>query len=179
MYNLNKYIAHILKVLMNKKTPNGYNSLYLRNVDQREIEPTPETKSDKIDDDSAQTLTPDTPKETPQFPIQTETPLLQNVKQIPKPSAQQKTLTFEQFETLLTRHLEKRLTTIQEKFESYFENISQTVANIECCQHQNTKKLQKNIANLKNELLSKNEIITNPINKQTDLLEKSKSHATI
>ena len=80
MYNLNKYIAHILKVLMNKKTPNGYNSLYLRNVDQREIEPTPETKSDKIDDDSAQTLTPDSPKETPQFPIQTETPLLQNVK---------------------------------------------------------------------------------------------------
>ena len=96
-----------LEVLVNKKIPNGFNSLCLSNVDQREIKPTPETKSDKIDDDSVQTLTPNTPKETPQFPIQTETPLLQNVKQIPKPSSQQKTLTFEQFETLLTRHLKK------------------------------------------------------------------------
>ena len=32
---------------------------------------------------------------------------------------------------------------------------------------------------MKNELLSKNEIITTSINKQTDLLEKSKSYATI
>ena len=52
-------------------------------------------KSDKKDDDSVQTLTPNTPKETPSFPIQSETPLLQNVKAIPKPSAQQETLTFE------------------------------------------------------------------------------------
>ena len=107
------------KVLVNKKTPNGYDSLYLSNFDQREIENISETKSDEKDDDSVQTLTPNTPKETPQFPIQSETPLLQNVKQIPKPSAQQKTLTFEQFETLLTCHLEKRLTAIQEQFESY------------------------------------------------------------
>ena len=168
-----------LKVLVNKKTPNDYDSLYLSNTDQREIEPTPETKSDKIDDDSVQTLTPNTPKETPQFPIQRETPLLQNVKQIPKSSAQQKTLTFEQFETLLTCHLEKRLTEIQGKSESHFEKISKTVANIECCQNQNSKTLKQNIANLKNELLSKNEIITTPINRQTDLLEKSISHATI
>ena len=90
---------------MNKKTPNGYDSLHLSNVDQIEIEPTPETKSDKIDDDSVHTLTPNTPKETPQFPIQTETPLLQNIKQIPNPSSQQKKITFEQFEMLLTRHL--------------------------------------------------------------------------
>ena len=48
-----------------------------------------------------------------------------------------------------------------------------------CCQNQNTKTLQQGIANLKNELLSENDIITTPINKQTDLLEKSKSHATI
>ena len=39
--------------------------------------------------------------------------------------------------------------------------------------------LQQNIANLKNELLSKNESITTPITKQTDLLEKIKSHAII
>ena len=65
---------------MNKKTPNGHDSLYLSNTDQRETEPTPETKSDKIDDDSVQTLTPNTPKETPRFPNQTETPLLENVK---------------------------------------------------------------------------------------------------
>ena len=96
-----------------------------------------------------------------------------------KPSAQQKTLTFEQFETLLTRHLEKRLTAIQEKFESHLEKIGETVANIEYCQNQNTKTLQQNIVNLKNELLSKNEIITTSINKQTDLLEKCKSHAII
>ena len=98
---------------MNKNTPNGYDSLYVSNVDQREIEATAETKSDKKDDDSVQPVAPNTPKETPQFPIQSETPSLENVKQIPKPSAQQKTLTFEQFETLLTRHLEKRLTAIQ------------------------------------------------------------------
>ena len=90
-----------LKVLVNKKTPNDYDSLHLSNVDQIEIEPTPETTSDKIDDDSVQTLTPNTPKETPQFPIQTETPLLQNVKEIPNPSSQPKKITFEQFETLL------------------------------------------------------------------------------
>ena len=167
-----------LKVLANKKNPNGYDSLYLSNTDQREIEPTPETKSGKIDDNSVQTLTPNTPKETHQFPIQTEAPLLENAKQIAKPSAQQKTLTFEQFETLLTRQFQKRLTAMQEKFESYLE-ISNTVANIEFCQNQNTKTLQQNIANLKNELLSKNEIITTRINKQTDLLEKSKSHAKI
>ena len=89
---------------MNKKTPNGYDSLYLSNVDQREIEPTPETKSDKIGDNSFQTLPPSTPKQAPQIPIQTETPLLQNIKEIPKPSAQQEILTFEQFGTLLIRH---------------------------------------------------------------------------
>ena len=59
------------------------------------------------------------------------------------------------------------------------EKISKTVANIECCQNQNTKTLQEDIPNLKNELLSRNEVITTPINKQTDLLEKSKFHATI
>ena len=160
---------------MNKKTPNNYDSFYISNLDQREIKPTPETESGKIDDDSVQALTPNTPKETPKFPIQTETHLLQYVKQIPKLSAQQKTQTFEQFETLLTRHLEKRLTEIREKIESYFEKISKTVANIECYQNQNTKTLQQIITNLKNELLSKNKIITTPINKQTDLLEKSKS----
>ena len=32
--------------------------------------------------------------------------------------------------------------------------------------------LQQNIANLKSDLLSKNEIITTPITKRTDLLEK-------
>ena len=37
-----------LKLLVNKKTPNGHYFLYLRNVDQREIELTPEIKSDKI-----------------------------------------------------------------------------------------------------------------------------------
>ena len=116
-----------LKVLVNKKTPNGYDSFYLSNLDQREIKPTQETKSGKIDDDSVQALTLNTSKETSQFPIQTETPLLQNVKQIPKPSTQQKTLTFEQFETLLTHHLEKSLTEIQEKIESYLEKISKTV----------------------------------------------------
>ena len=92
---------------------------------------------------------------------------------------QQKTPTFEQFETLLTRHLEKRLTAIQEKFESFFEKISKIVAYTKYCQNQNTKTLQQNIANLKNELLSKNEVITIPTNKQTHLLEKSKSHSTI
>ena len=50
------------KVLVNKKTPNGHDSLYLSNIDQREIEPTPETKSDKKDDDSVQTLTPNIQK---------------------------------------------------------------------------------------------------------------------
>ena len=113
------------------------------------------------------------------IPNSNRKPLLQNVRQTPKPSSQQKTLTFEKFETLLTRHLEKGLTAIQEKFESFFEKISKAIANIECCQNQNTKTLQQNIANLKNELLSKNEIIAAPKNKQTDLLEKSKSHATI
>ena len=76
------------KLLVNKKTPNGYDSFYLRNFDQREIENITETKSDDKDGDFVQTLTPNTPKETPQFPIKSETPLLQNVKQIPKPSAQ-------------------------------------------------------------------------------------------
>ena len=56
-------------VLVNKKTPNGYDSLYLRNFDQREIEHTRETKSDKKDDDSVQALTPNTQKETSQFPV--------------------------------------------------------------------------------------------------------------
>ena len=107
-------------------------------------------KPDKIDEYSVQILTPNTPRETPQFPIQTETPLLQNVKQIPKPSSQHKTIAIEQFGTLLICHLEKRLTAIQEKFESFFEKISKTVANVECCQNQNTKTLQQNIANLKN-----------------------------
>ena len=96
------------KVLVKKKTPNSYDYLYLSNFDQKEIEHTPGTKSDKKDDDSVQTLTPNTPKETPQFPVQSETPLLQNVKQIPKPSAQQEPLNLEQFERLLTRNLEKK-----------------------------------------------------------------------
>ena len=90
-----------------------------------------------------------------------------------------KTLSFEQLETLLTRHLEKRLTAVQEKLESYLQKFSKRVANIECRQNQNTKTLQQNIDDLKNEIHSKNEIITTPINKHTDLLEKSKSHAII
>ena len=62
------------KVVVNKKTPNCYDSLYLSNFDQREIKHTPGTKSDKKDDDSVQTLTHNTPKETPQSPVQSETP---------------------------------------------------------------------------------------------------------
>ena len=50
----------ISQLITLKVTPNGYDSLYLSNIDQREIEPTPETK---IDDDSAKTLTPSTPIE--------------------------------------------------------------------------------------------------------------------
>ena len=65
-----------LKVLVNKMTSNGYDYLYLSNVDQREIEPTSETKSDKINDASVQTLTRDTSRDIPQFPVETETPLL-------------------------------------------------------------------------------------------------------
>ena len=107
--------------------------------------------------------------------------MLQNVKQIPKASTQQKTLTFEPFETLLTRHIEKRLTAMQKKFESYFAKISKIVANIECCQNQNTKTLQQNITNLKNEFFSKNEIITTPINKpiylkKVNLMLQYKNH---
>ena len=101
--------------------------------------------------------------------------MLQNVKQIPKPSHQQKTLTFQQFEMLLSCHLEKRLTVIQEKFESYLEKISKTVANMEMMSKSKHWTLQKSISNLKNELLSKNEIITTLINKQN----KSKSLAKI
>ena len=47
-----------LKLLLNKKIPNGHDFLYLWNFDQTEIELTPKTKSDKIDEDSLQTLTP-------------------------------------------------------------------------------------------------------------------------
>ena len=108
------------KVLVNKKTPNGSDSLYLSNFEKEKQNRNQGTKSDKKDDDSVQTLTPNIPKETPQFPIQSETPLLQNVKQIPKPSAQQKTLTFEQFETLLTRHLEKKCS------QQYKKNLNHT-----------------------------------------------------
>ena len=82
--------------------------------------------------------------------------MLQNAKQIPKPSVQQKTITFDQ---LLTRHLEKAHCNAL-KNESYFEKISKAVANIEC-QHQTS---QQNTANLKYRLFSTNEIITAPIN---------------
>ena len=74
-----------VKVLLNKKTPNGYDSWYLSKVDQREIEPSPETKSDITDANSVQKLTSNIPKEMPPFAIEIETPLLQNIKQIPKP----------------------------------------------------------------------------------------------
>ena len=47
------------------------------------------------------------------------------------------------------------------------------------CQNQNTKTLQQNIGKFKKVLLSKNEIISTPKNKQTDLLEKSKPPATM
>ena len=72
--------------------------------------------------------------------------------------------------------LRKKLATIQEISELCFEKITKTVPNIECCQNQNTKTLQQNIANLKNELPYKNKVITTPINKQADL---SKSRAAI
>ena len=130
----------------------------------------PRNQSDKIDDDSVQNSYYSTGDTLIHF--QTETHLLQNVKQIPKPSEQQKTLTFEQFEMPLTRHLEKRLTVMQEKFETYFEKLSKTVAHIECCQNQNTKTFQQNIANLKTDLLYKNEIVTTPIN----LMRQYKNH---
>ena len=64
---------------------------------------------------------------------------------------------------------------MQEKFESYLEKISKTVANMEMMSKSKHWTLQKSISNLKNELLSKNEIITTLINKQN----KSKSLATI
>ena len=138
-YTLTDSIPQLITqtVLVNKKIPNGYDSLYRSKFDQREIHHTPETNSDKKDGDFVQTLIPNTPKETAQFPIQSETPLLQNVKEILKPSAQQKSLTFDQFETLLPRHLEERLTAIQEKFESYLEKISKNVEKSKTLKHCN------------------------------------------
>ena len=62
------------------------------------------------------------------------------------------------------------MTAIQEKIELYFEKISKIVANIECCQNQNTKRLQQN----KTRLHSRNEIIITPIKKKIDLLESSR-----
>ena len=56
------------------------------------------------------------------------------------------------------------------------EKFSKAVANVKCCQ--NTKTQQSN-DDLKNQILSKIEIIATPINKQTNLLEKGKSHAII
>ena len=73
----------------------------------------------------------------------------------------------------------RSLTPLQEKFESYFGKISKTVANLECCQNQNSKILQQNITNLKNELLSKDKIIKTLMNNVTDLLKESKSHANM
>ena len=74
-YTLTDSIPQLItqKVLVNKKTPNGYGSLYLSNFDQREKDHTQESKSDKKDDDSVQTLIPNIPKETAQFQIQSET----------------------------------------------------------------------------------------------------------
>ena len=46
---------------------------------------------------------------------------------------------------------------------------------VECCQNQNNKTLQENIATFKNESLSTDEIIKTLMNNQTDLLEKNKS----
>ena len=54
------------------------------------------------------------------------------------------------------------MTEIQEKIELYFEKISKIVANIECCQNQNTKRLQQNKTRL------------HPIKKKIDLLESSR-----
>ena len=109
-YTLTDSIPQLItqKVLVNKKTPNGYDSLYLSNFDQREIDHTPESKSDKKDDYSVQILIPNIPKETAQFQIQSETTLLQNVKQIIKPSAKQRSLTFDQFEMLITPSLRRK-----------------------------------------------------------------------
>ena len=146
---------------MNKKSQNGYGSLYLSNVDQGVIEPTPETKSNKkVDDSVKSTIFPSTLMETPQMIIRTKTPLLQNAKQIYKPLAQQETLSLEKSEMLVAPlHLEKSITLLQETFELHFEKISKTAANIECCQNKNTTTLQQNIANLKSELFSKDEMI--------------------
>ena len=94
--------------------------MYLSSVDQREIEPTPETKSGKTDDDSVQTLIPNTQKDT-SIPNPNRNTL---VTKSQTNNRRQKTISFEQFETQLT-------------------------------------------------------LITIPIDKQTDLFEKSKSHATI
>ena len=81
-----------LKALVNKKTAIGYDFLCLSNVDNREIEPTPETKSDKIDGDFVKYTTLSSKNRNT------------IVTQIHKPSPQQEILTFEKFETLLTRH---------------------------------------------------------------------------
>ena len=86
--------------------------------------------------------------------------LVQNAKQIYKPLAQQETLSLEKSEMLVAPlHLEKSITLLQETFELHFEKISKTAANIECCQNKNTTTLQQNIANLKSELFSKDEMI--------------------
>ena len=50
------------KVLVNKNNPNGYDSLHLSNCDQKEIEHTQETKSDKKMTILFKHLTPKTPK---------------------------------------------------------------------------------------------------------------------
>lgn len=111
---------------MNKKSQNGYGSLYLSNVDQGVIEPTPETKSNKkVDDSVKSTIFPSTLMKTPQMIIRTKTPLLQNAKQIHKPLAQQETLSLEKSEMLVAPlHLEKSITLLQETFELHFEKIS-------------------------------------------------------
>lgn len=136
-----------LKLLVSRTTLNGHNFLYLTNFDQSEIESTQETKSHKIDDGPVKsTALLSTLNKTPQIPIQTETPVVQNVKQIYKPSAQLETLIFETFQELLMCHLEKRVTPLtQEKFESYFEKISKIFVNTEYCQHENNEILQQNM----------------------------------
>ena len=72
--------------------------MFLSRVDQREIEPTPETKSGKTDDDSVQTLIPNTQKDT-SIPNPNRNTL---VTKSQTNNRKQKTISFEQFETQLT-----------------------------------------------------------------------------
>ena len=156
-------------LIINKKTPSGFDSFFRNNAPLNEetmssaIKDKSQDKNEVILDESVTFC-----HRTPQVHNDTDTPLPQNTfAPAKKPESDMSTVKIEALITALNSYVSCEISVINAKLTSFSEHINKTISNLNYREDKHLESLQDNISFLQKKLLMKNEIIKSLTETQT------------